>query len=214
MYLPSYFEETRVEVLHQLMRERPLATLVTLGAAGLTANHLPFELDSEPLPNGTLRCHVARANPVWRDYSLGTEALVIFHGPQVYISPSWYETKKQSGEVVPTYNYAVVHAYGALRIIQERAWLRGLVTRLTERFESASAAPWQVSDAPEDYIDKQLGAIVGIEITITRLAGKWKVSQNRPALDRAGVVAALSETAGADSLAIAQMIKERSSSSS
>ena len=213
MYLPSYFEETRVEVLHQLMRERPLATLVTLGAAGLNANHLPFELDSEPLPNGTLRCHVARANPVWRDYSLGTEALVIFTGPQVYISPSWYETKKQSGEVVLTYNYAVVHAYGALRIIQERAWLRGLVTRLTERFESASAAPWRVSDAPEDFIDKQLGAIVGIEITITRLAGKWKISQNRPALDRAGVVEALSETAGVDSLAIAQMIRERSSSS-
>jgi transcriptional regulator len=208
MYLPSHFEETRFEVLHQLMRERPLATLVTLGAAGLNANHLPFELDSEPLPNGTLRCHVARANPVWRDYSRDTEALVIFHGPQVYISPSWYETKKQSGEVVPTYNYAVVHAYGALRIIDNRTWLRGLVTRLTERFESASSAPWRVSDAPEDFIDKQLGAIVGIEITITKLAGKWKVSQNRPALDRAGVVEALSETAGADSLAIAQMIKE------
>ena len=212
MYLPSHFEETRVDVLHQLVRERPLATLVTLGAAGLNANHLPFELDSEPLPNGTLRCHVARANPVWRDYSLGTEALVIFHGPQVYISPSWYETKTQSGEVVPTYNYAVVHAYGTLRIIQDRAWLRGLVTRLTERFESASAAPWQVSDAPEDFIEKQLGAIVGIEITVTRLAGKWKVSQNRPALDRAGVVEALSEIAGADGLAVAQMIKERSSS--
>jgi len=212
MYLPSHFEETRVDVLHQLVRARPLATLVTLGAAGLNANHLPFELDTEPLPNGTLRCHVARANPVWRDYSLGTEALVIFHGPQVYISPSWYETKTQSGEVVPTYNYAVVHAYGTLRIIQDRAWLRGLVTRLTERFESASAAPWQVSDAPEDFIEKQLGAIVGIEIAVTRLAGKWKVSQNRPALDRAGVVEALSEIAGADGLAVAQMIKERSSS--
>jgi transcriptional regulator len=137
---------------------------------------------------------------------------VIFHGPQVYISPSWYETKTQSGEVVPTYNYAVVHAYGTLRIIQDRAWLRGLVTRLTERFESASAAPWQVSDAPEDFIEKQLGAIVGIEIAVTRLAGKWKVSQNRPALDRAGVVEALSEIAGADGLAVAQMIKERSSS--
>ncbi|MGZ8489151.1 MAG: FMN-binding negative transcriptional regulator, partial [Candidatus Binatia bacterium] len=193
--------------LHPFMHERPLATLVTLAAAGLNANHLPFELDSEPLPNGTLRCHVARANPVWRDYSRDTEALVIFHGPQVYISPSWYETKKQSGEVVPTYNYAVVHAYGALRIIDDRAWLRGLVTRLTERFESASSAPWRVSDAPDDFIDKQLGAIVGIEITITKLAGKWKVSQNRPALDRAGVVEALSETASADSLAIAQMIK-------
>jgi len=139
--------------------------------------------------------------------------LVIFHGPQVYISPSWYETKKQSGEVVPTYNYAVVHAYGALRIIDDRAWLRGLVTRLTERFESASSAPWQVSDAPQDFIDKQLGAIVGIEIAITKLVGKWKVSQNRPAQDRAGVVEALGDSADADSLAMAQMIKERSPSS-
>jgi len=213
MYVPSHFEETRIEVLHPLMCERALATLVTLGAAGLNANHLPFELDTDPLPNGTLRCHVARANPVWRDYARDSEALVIFHGPQVYISPSWYETKKQSGEVVPTYNYAVVHAYGALRIIEDRAWLRGLVTRLTERFESASAAPWQVRDAPPDFIEKQLGAIIGIEITITKLVGKWKVSQNRPALDRAGVLEALSATAGADSLAMAQMIKERSSSS-
>lgn len=213
MYLPSYFEETRVEVLHQLMRERPLATLVTLGAAGLTANHIPFELAGAPLPNGMLRGHVARANPVWRDYARDTEALVIFHGPQVYISPSWYETKKQSGEVVPTYNYAVVHACGALRIIEDRAWLRGLVTRLTERFESASAAPWQVSDAPADFIEKQLGAIVGIEIAITKLVGKWKASQNRPAQDRAGVVEALGDSADADSLAMAQMIKERSTPS-
>ena len=211
MYLPGHFEETRIEVLHQLMRERPLATLVTLGAAGLSANHLPIEVDAAPAPNGTLRCHVARANPVWRDYSLDTEALVIFQGAQAYISPSWYETKKQSGEVVPTYNYAVVHASGALGIIEDRAWLRGLVTRLTERFESASAAPWRVSDAPPDFIDKQLGAIVGIEITVTRLAGKWKVSQNRPAQDRAGVVEALGDSVGADSLAMAQMIKERSS---
>ena len=212
MYLPGHFEETRIEVLHQLMRERPLATLVTLGAAGLSANHLPIEVDAAPAPNGTLRCHVARANPVWRDHCLDTEALVIFQGAQAYISPSWYETKKQSGEVVPTYNYAVVHASGALRIIEDRAWLRGLVTRLTERFESASAAPWRVSDAPADFIDKQLGAIVGIEITVTRLAGKWKVSQNRPAQDRAGVVAALGDSVDADSLAMAQMIKERWSS--
>jgi len=213
MYLPSYFAESRIEVLHQLMRERPLATLVTLGADGLAANHLPFELDAAPAPYGTLRCHVARANPVWRDYSRDSEALVIFHGPQVYISPSWYETKKQSGEVVPTYNYAVVHAYGALRIIDDRAWLRGLVTRLTERFESASAAPWQVSDAPQDFIEKQLGAIVGIEIAITKLTGKWKASQNRPAQDRAGVVDALNDRVDADSLAMARLIKERSTPS-
>lgn len=184
MYLPSHFEETRIDVLHQVIRHRPLATLVTLGADGLSANHIPFELDSAPAPLGTLRCHVARANPVWRDYSLDTEALVIFHGPQVYISPSWYETKNQSGEVVPTYNYAVVHAYGSLKIVDDRDWLRGLVTRLTERFESASAAPWRVSDAPAPFIDKQLTAIVGIEIAITKLTGKWKASQNRPAQDR------------------------------
>ena len=213
MYLPGHFEEIRIEVLHQLMRERPLGTQVTLGAEGLNANHLPIELDSAPAPLGTLRCHVARANPVWRDYSRDTEALIIFHGPQVYISPSWYETKKQSGEVVPTYNYAVVHAYGAPKIIDDRAWLRGLVTRLTERFESASAAPWQMSAAPRDFIDKQLAAIVGIEIAITKLSGKWKASQNRPPQDRASVVEALEKAPDADSLAMAGLVKERSSPS-
>ena len=211
MYLPSHFEETRVDVLHDLMRQHPLASLVTLGTQGLNANHLPFEVDAAPAPYGTLRGHVARANPVWRDYSRDTEALVIFHGPQVYISPSWYETKKQTGEVVPTYNYAVVHAYGRVQIVDDRSWLRDLVTRLTERFESGRPAPWQVSDAPQPFIDKQLGAIVGIEIVISKLTGKWKASQNRPAADRASVVEALGATAEADSLAMARLIKERSS---
>ncbi len=213
MYLPSHFEETRIDVLHQLIRERPLATLVTLGASGLSANHIPFELDPAPAPWGTLRCHVARANPVWRDYSGDTEALVIFHGPQVYVSPSWYETRKQSGEVVPTYNYAVVHAYGSLKIVDDRDWLRGLVTRLTERFERNSAAPWRVSDAPAQFIDKQLAAIVGIEIAVSKLTGKWKASQNRPLEDRAGVVRALEQAPDADSLAMAGLVKERSTPS-
>lgn len=211
MYLPSHFEETRIDVLHELVRQYPLGSLVTLGAKGLNANHIPFELDAAPAPYGTLRGHVARANPVWRDYDPAFEALVIFHGPQVYISPSWYETKKETGEVVPTYNYAVVHAYGRLRIVEDRAWLRGLVARLTERFEGGRAAPWQVSDAPQDFIDKQLGAIVGIEIEVSKMLGKWKASQNRPATDRAGVAEALGAAADADSLAMAQMIKERSS---
>jgi len=211
MYLPSHFEETRIEVLHDLVRQHPLGSLVTLGSQGLNANHIPFEIDGAPAPYGTLRGHVARANPVWRDHSRDTEALVIFHGPQVYVSPSWYETKRQTGEVVPTYNYAVVHAYGRLQIVEDRAWLRGLVTRLTERFESGRPAPWQVSDAPQDFIDKQLGAIVGIEIAISKLFGKWKASQNRPAADRAGVVEALGTTAEADGLAMARLIKERSS---
>ena len=211
MYLPSHFEETRIDVLQELVRQYPLGSLVTLGAKGLNANHIPFELDAAPAPYGTLRGHVARANPVWRDYDPAFEALVIFHGPQVYISPSWYETKKETGEVVPTYNYAVVHAYGRLRIVEDRAWLRGLVARLTERFEGGRAAPWQVSDAPQDFIDKQLGAIVGIEIEVSKMLGKWKASQNRPATDRAGVAEALGAAADADSLAMAQMIKERSS---
>jgi len=211
MYLPSHFEETRVDVLHDLMRQHPLASLVTLGTQGLNANHLPFEVDAAPAPYGTLRGHVARANPVWRDYSRDIEALVIFHGPEVYISPSWYETKKQTGEVVPTYNYAVVHAYGRVQIVDDRLWLRDLVTRLTERFESGRPSPWQVSDAPQLFIDKQLGAIVGIEIVISKLTGKWKASQNRPAADRASVVEALGATAEADSLAMARLIKERSS---
>jgi len=211
MYLPSHFEETRIEVLHDLVRQHPLGSLVTLGTQGLNANHIPFEIDGAPAPYGTLRGHVARANPVWRDHSRDPEVLVIFHGPQVYVSPSWYETKRQTGEVVPTYNYAVVHAYGRLQIVEDRAWLRGLVTRLTERFESGRPAPWQVSDAPQDFIDKQLGAIVGIEIAISKLFGKWKASQNRPAADRAGVVEALGTTAEADGLAMARLIKERSS---
>ena len=211
MYLPSHFEETRIDVLQELVRQYPLGSLVTLGAKGLNANHIPFELDAAPAPYGTLRGHVARANPVWRDYDPAFEALVIFHGPQVYISPSWYETKKETGEVVPTYNYAVVHAYGRLRIVEDRAWLRGLVARLTERFEGGRAAPWQVSDAPQDFINKQLGAIVGIEIEVSKMLGKWKASQNRPATDRAGVAEALGAAADADSLAMAQMIKERSS---
>jgi len=212
MYIPSHFAETRIDVLHALVCQHPLASLVTLGADGLNANHIPFELDAAPAPYGTLRGHVARANPVWRDHSRDTDALVIFHGPQVYVSPSWYETKKQSGEVVPTYNYAVVHAYGRLRTVEDCAWLRGLVTRLTERFERNHPAPWQVSDAPQGFIDKQLGAIVGIEIAISKLFGKWKASQNRPAADRAGVVEALGAAADADSLAMARLIKDRSSS--
>jgi transcriptional regulator len=213
MYLPSHFEESRIDVLHACVRQHPLASLITLGADGLSANHIPFELDAAPAPYGSLRGHVARANPVWRDHAREIDALVIFHGPQVYISPSWYETKKQSGEVVPTYNYVVAHAYGRLQIIEDRAWLRGLVTRLTERFEHGRPEPWQVSDAPQDFIDKQLNAIVGIEIVISKLLGKWKASQNRPPADRTGVAEALGAAADADSLAMAQLVKERSSPS-
>ena len=209
MYLPGHFEETRIDTLHQLIRARPLATIVTLGSAGLNANHIPFELSAEPAPLGTLRGHVARANPLWRDFSENIDALIIFHGPQAYVSPSWYPTKQATGEVVPTYNYIVVHAYGRLQIIDDPRWLGGLVTRLTERFEAARAEPWHVTDAPDGFIENQLRGIVGIEIVISKLLGKWKASQNRPVVDREGVVKGLSGSNDADSLALAELVRER-----
>ena len=207
MYLPSHFEETRVEVLHRLIREHSLGALVTLGSEGLNANHVPFEIEPAPAPFGTLKCHVARGNPLWRDFSKDTEALVVFQGAQAYISPGWYATKKETGKVVPTYNYLAVHAYGPMRVVEDRAWLRDLVERLTNRHEAAMPVPWKVSDAPADYIETMLGAIVGIEIRVTRLLGKWKASQNRPAADREGVVRGLGEVAGADAATMADAVK-------
>ncbi len=201
VYLPAHFEENRPEVLQQIIREFPLGTLVTLSSDGLTANHLPFEYDPLPSPLGTLRCHVARANSVWKDFDSKTPALVIFGGPQAYISPSWYEAKREHGKVVPTYNYFVVHAYGLMRVIEDPQWLHGLVSRLTQRFEAPRPQPWAVSDAPADYIEKQLGAIVGVEIPITRLIGKSKASQNRSAADQAGVIRGLREDDPQDSMA-------------
>jgi len=209
MYLPEHFNEQRAELLHELIREQPLGTLVTLAAEGLNANHVPFEFDAAPAPLGTLRCHVARANSIWRDFSPMVEALAIFQGPKTYVSPSFYPSKKVTGEVVPTYNYVIVHGYGAMKVIHDREWLRGLVTRLTKRFEAGRAAPWQVTDAPSAFIDKQLGAIVGIEIALTKLIGKWKVSQNRPVDDRKGVIEGLTEGGDADSAAIAHWVKEK-----
>ena len=141
MYVPPHFAEQRLDVLRQLIHDYPLGMLVTLGEEGLNANHIPFEFDSIPAPLGTLRGHVARANPVWRDFSQTVDTLVVFLGPQSYITPSWYSTKSESGEVVPTYNYLAVHAYGSLQIRHEAEWLRGLVTRLTHRFESQRATP-------------------------------------------------------------------------
>jgi transcriptional regulator len=208
MYNPSHFRETRVPVLHDLIRRHPLASLVTLGLEGLVANHIPMEIDADPEPFGTLRGHVARANPVWRDSAKDLDALVIFSGPQLYITPSWYPTKQESGKVVPTWNYAVVHAYGPLRPIDDAAWLRDFVTRLTNRHEAGRAMPWKVTDAPADFIERQLTGIVGIEIPVRRLEGKWKVSQNRAAPDRAGVVVGLREGDDPTSHALANLVAD------
>ena len=207
MYLPSHFEETRVEILHGLIRAHPLGALVTFEADGLNANHIPFEIDPDPEPLGTLRAHVARANPVWHEFSREVEPLVIFQGPQGYITPSWYPSKKETGKVVPTFNYIVVHAYGTMRVVEDADWLRKFVGGLTDRFEAPRAQPWAVSDAPDDFVTMQLRAIVGVEIQLTRLIGKWKTSQNRPAADQLGVVAGLRESEDAMALAMAVAVE-------
>ena len=213
MYVPKHFEETRVQILHELIRAHPLGALVVLTARGLDANHIPFEVDPDPAPFGTLRGHIARANPLWRDFSRDVEALAIFQGPGTYVSPSWYPTKRETAKVVPTWNYAVVHAHGALKFIDDRAWLRGFVEKLTDRHEAErrDGDRWKVTDAPPDYIEKQLGAIIGLEIPITRLIGKWKVSQNRPAQDRDGVVEGLLREGGPSAAAIADLVRESGS---
>jgi transcriptional regulator len=206
MYLPSHFEESRPEVLHQLVREHALGTLVTLGADGLNANHIPFELDAEVGPHGVLRAHVARGNPVWRDCSNEVESLVVFQGAQTYISPSLYATKQEGGRVVPTWNYMVVHAYGPLRVIDDPVWLRAQLERLTGRHEGRRAQPWKLEDAPADYIERRLSAIVGIEIPVTRLVGKWKVSQNQQEVNRVSIEAGLRAEGGENALAMADAV--------
>ncbi len=191
MYLPSQFREERVDILHQLIQQHSLAALVTLGADGLIANHIPMILDPEPGPLGTLRGHLARPNPQWRDSLPDISALAIFQGPQAYISPSWYPTKQETGRVVPTFNYVVVHAHGPLRTFEDPLLLEEHVRALTRAHETGFAAPWAIEDAPPDFIRGMLKGIVGVEIPITRLEGKWKINQNRTAPDRAGVLRGL-----------------------
>ncbi len=187
-YLPSHFEETDLATLQTLVDAHPLATWATLQDGELAVHHVPFLLDRTRGPFGTLVGHVARANPVWR---APQRSVFVFQGAQAYISPGWYPSKQEHGKVVPTWNYAVVHAQGTPVAVQEPAALRAIVERLTDRHEAARPHPWQVGDAPDDYIARMLENIVGIEVPVERLVGKWKVSQNRSAADRSGVVAGL-----------------------
>ncbi|NMM01142.1 FMN-binding negative transcriptional regulator [Paraburkholderia sp. RP-4-7] len=204
MYMPAHFEENRPEVLHRLIAEQPFGALITNGPNGLDANHLPFEFDAQLAPgggdakltstgsdtaaetHGILRAHVARANPVWQEVAANPEALVIFQGPAAYISPTWYPSKHETHRQVPTYNYMVVHAHGRIVVRDDEAFVRGLVARLTRKMEAGEAVPWKMGDAPADYIAQMLGAIVGLEIEVTRLVGKWKLGQNKEAADRRG----------------------------
>jgi len=186
VYQPIAFREERLEVLHGLIRAHPLATLITAGSGGLMANLVPFTL-VDTNDKGTLRCHIAKANPQINALRAGAETLVVFHGPQAYITPSWYASKKEHGRVVPTWNYAVVQVRGTPLVIDDPQWLRLQIDALTSAQEDQRAEPWRVTDAPEAFIDGQLKAIIGVEIPILSIEGKWKVSQNRSAADRQGV---------------------------
>lgn len=199
MYLPQAFKETRPEALHELIRACPFATVVTRTAAGIDANHLPFEL-----VDGVLHGHVARGNDL---ATLdGAEVLVMFRGPQGYISPNWYPTKHETGREVPTWNYVVVHVHGHLKVIEDDAWMRALLERLTDRHEATEPQPWKVTDAPEGHIEKSLHAIVGLEIGIERIEGKFKLSQNHPERNRLGVVAGLRRRNGAGDAELADLM--------
>lgn len=191
MYVPPPFAEHDIDELHALICARPLATLVSQSTDGLDANHIPLHLDKQAGRYGVLQGHVARANPLWRGADRGQEVLAIFHGSDMYISPAWYATKQETGRVAPTWNYSVVHVHGVLRYHDDRAWLKRHLEDLTGVHEAAQPEPWALSDAPDDFIDKMLKAIVGIEIDIHHLSGKFKLNQNRPKQDQQSVVAAL-----------------------
>jgi transcriptional regulator len=208
MYNPKLHEENRLDVLQQLIRNHPLGTLVVMGAGELVANAIPFYLDDTRGEFGTLVAHVSRANPVWQLPATDIAALVIFQGAQAYISPSWYASKTEHGKAVPTWNYTVVQARGKVRFIQEREWLLAHVTELTNTHEHEKNNPWQVSDAPEEFIQRLLNAIVGIEIPIENIAGKWKVSKDKSVADKQGVIAGLIEAGSASDIAMASLIQQ------
>lgn len=203
MYVPPAFREDRPELLHAAIRAHPLATLVTHGPSGLTANLVPFILTAGDDGRGLLRTHLAKANPQLADLRAGDEALVIFQGPQAYVTPAWYPSKQAHGKVVPTWNYIVVQARGRPQVIDDTDWLRSQIDALTTLQEAGQPNPWSVADAPPDFVAAQLKGIAGIEIPVDRIEGKWKASQNQPAANRAGVLAGLREQDAASPMAAA-----------
>ena len=205
MFMPDHFRVENLAEMHALMRAHPFAALVSMTPSGLYGTHLPTVLKDEA-PNGTIECHLARANPHWKDLAKGEEAMMIFQGAEGYITPNWYATKAATGKAVPTWNYAIVHAYGRPAIMNDKDWLRRHVTELSDQQERTEAHPWKVSDAPESYIDVMLRGIVGFRFEITRLEGKSKMSQNRETQDRLGVIEGLKVRATGDDLEIAETV--------
>jgi len=206
MFVPEPFKEDRIEVLHDAIRAARLAALVTIGADGMTASHVPVLLEPQVGRHGTLVGHISRANGQWKTASAETPALAIFTGPDAYISPSWYPSKREAGKVVPTWNYVAVHAYGPIAWIDKADALREIVTRLTERHEAGRDEPWAVSDAPDDFVRQMLRGIVGFRLTIERLEGKWKMSQNRNQADRKGAADGLRREATPEADEVADLI--------
>jgi transcriptional regulator len=212
MYVPNHFKEDRVPELHDAIRRIAIGTLITSGADGLEASHVPMLIDPEPAPYGTLRGHVARGNGQWKRAAAGGEALVTFLGPEAYVTPNWFPSKRETGKVVPTWNYIAIHAYGPLHFFEDKAPLLDIVTRLTNLHEGKRAGknpgPWAVTDAPADYVDAMLKAIVGFELPIARLEGKWKLSQNKSAADIAGIREGLAAEGDADATALSRAMSD------
>jgi transcriptional regulator len=206
MYVPRYFEQPRLDIVHEAIERIQVATLVTIGTEGPFVSHLPMMLERESGPFGKLVGHLARANPHWKAAD-GLPALAIFFGPNGYISPNWYPSKRETQKVVPTWDYIAVHARGTLQTFEEPERLRAFVTALTNLHESSSAHPWHIDDAPEPYVESQLKAIVGLELPIDTLIGKWKLSQNRPGDDIDGVIRALREIGDEGSLELAREVE-------
>ena len=209
MYTPTHFQETDLQTQLELIRQHPLGALVTHGEHGLDANHIPFIVlaPTSEFPLGRIQAHVAKNNPVWEQTN--GEVMVLFQGPHAYISPSWYEDKKKHGKVVPTYNYAVVHVHGAMRVLNTPDELLPFLHTLTNQFESTSATPWRVDDAPPAYINDMMQAIVGIEIAISKIHGKWKLCQDDSSQDRMNIAQGLAEQDHEPSKQMATLMEER-----
>ncbi len=209
MYVPKHFKEDSLPVLHNFIRDIGFGTLVTMNEVEIEASHLPMLLDESKGSNGTLYGHMARANQQWQRAKPDAQALAIFVGPNSYISPAWYPSKRQTGKVVPTWNYIAIHAYGCIAFYDDASELREHVGKLTELHEHSQTAPWSITDAPPDYIETMLKGIVGFRLTLTRLEGKWKLSQNRTPTDMAGVQDALTAAGGEDQRILAGMMRAR-----
>lgn len=207
MHIPKQFQESRVDILQGFMRDYPLCTLITLSSDGVNANHIPMHVIDTPQPFGALTCHIDKSNRIVDDIHRNGEVLAIFNGPNTYITPSWMPTKKEKGRVVPTWNYAVVHARGNARVIEDKQWLYEQIGAFTNHSETAVHSQWQLSDAPLEFTDKLINGILGLEIIITELTGKWKVSQNEPMVNKRGIVEGLKNSDGqADKAAMASLV--------